>query len=142
MTTEISEKLRAMKEMIEAHPGLGEYCRKNGDRAAQRFWQLFRSDLMRKKPGEIAEYLTSSHLKLAEATSAGRGFGPDLAGEYFADQMSDHELRVNQEALIWACLEIDAAWKMRRALENEEKPDKRELLQELSNKLRLWSVKC
>lgn len=118
-----------MKKFIEENKGLQAYRKKNGKTAARRFWNLFRSDLMRYPPDKVNEYLKDEQSKLAEAGS----FGNELASRYF-DGKPEEEQRVNQEDLIYACLEMDAAWRLSQFERDEA------LRKALSGKLKIWRI--
>ena len=133
--------LNNMKDFIEKHPGLKEYARKNGATSARRFWLLLRADVMRLAPNAIATYLKRTDLKIVEATRGNQSFGPDLASRYFAETMDQDTLRFNQEALIYACLEMDAAWKVLNMRDAGRAHNQKAKLDELERKLKLWSVK-
>lgn len=117
--------LSDVKKTIEGHKGLAAYAKANGPTAARRFWNLLRSDLMRHPPGEVAEYLRDSNSKLADAGS----FGEDHAKKF--DESEDNEPRTHQEALIYACLEMDAAWRL--SLQTDQS-----LKKSLRKKLKIW----
>lgn len=101
---------------------------KDGSESSQRFWNLFRNDLMRKKPKEVRSYLLDSKSKLLEKYP----FAIKLADEFFEEATSEEDLRMNQEALLFACLEIDAALKIKGIDLDQERKNS------LSKKLKLW----
>jgi len=128
-----------MQKMIESHAGLKTYREINGPNSAARFWNLLRSDLMRLSPDNVASYLRRVDLKLAEAGTLGK----DLADEFFSTH-SEHELRLSQEALIYACIEMDAAWKVRLSgpehIKESLSKELKILKENLPRKLKLWGV--
>ena len=119
-----------MKTFVETHEGLAAYKKANGETAAHRFWNLLRSDLMRCSPGKVAEYLRNTDSKLADAGS----FGDELASRYF-DGEEEGDQRIHQEVLIYACLEMDAAWRLSRLGADETL---KQSLQSLQKKLKIW----
>lgn len=131
MNTHIRRALDELKGfMQEQAANLKEYERLNGAEAAHRFWNLWRADLMRQTPETMADYLGNQASKLAEA----KDFGPELAKKYFADTVPLEDRRNYQAALIYACLEIDAAYRLKDA---SNKSGRREIL---TTKLNIWSL--
>ena len=112
---------------------LQHYSQKNPQTARHRFWHLLRSDLMRRRPEEVYTYLTDNELKFAETGA----FGGDLAEKFFSPEKEPKELRDCQEALIYACLEMDAAWKLKKWNGPSEL---QEILNILKQKLAIWSA--
>ena len=128
-----------IKNMLNNHPGLKAYFKKNEANASHRFWNLFRADLMRCAPGDILEYLRNPKSKLAEVANGDSNLGEDLA-QKFVDQngqeIDDIQKRLWQEAMIYACLEMDAAWKLQLQKKNLSNDDKINL----KACLNLWEV--
>lgn len=121
-----SQVLEDMKGLIDY--GLRKYLKKNRKTGAHRFWNLLRSDLMRRSPDMITDYLRTNS-KLTEAGT----FGDDLARKYF-DGKIEEEQRANQKELIRACLEMDAAWRLSQFdIDNS-------LKESLRGKLKIWEV--
>ena len=130
MRPEVRTKLQKdLNSFFGTHrDNLRSWFQESGQADGLRFWTMLRSDLMRLRPEEISGYLQDASLKLAEAGS----FGPNMAENFFKTTIPAQELRDYQEALIYACLEMEAASRLNKA----EVPD--ELKTMLREKLQLW----
>lgn len=141
MNSEVKTILSQIKNMLNNHPGLKAYFKKNRTKAPHRFWNLFRADLMRRAPGDILEYLRNPKSKLAEVAKGDSNLGEDLA-QKFVDQngqeIDDIKKRLWQEALIYACLEMDAAWKLKLQVQKKNLSDDDTM--NLKARLNLWEV--
>ena len=128
MTGKTEETLKELKNFFldECDTSFSTYRTENNDESFHRFWNLLRADLMRMKPDDVAEYLKKENTKLSEMDN----FGRKIAENYFSDGEKPENLRCNQEALIYACIEMDAALKLNKSRYNNKS--------ELSNKLKLW----
>lgn len=104
-------------------PGFAAYNKKYGMRGTQRFWKLFREDLMRVQPENLLSFLRDENSKLAECRETGDEEEPtvtqNLVKEHNLETASMEELLQWQEALILFCLEQDAAWKL-HTMQNKE----------------------
>ncbi|MEW6386136.1 MAG: hypothetical protein AB1491_01275 [Thermodesulfobacteriota bacterium] len=132
MRQEVKIKLeKDLKDFFDSQRGnLRSWFEKVGKAASRRFWAMLCSDLMRLKPKEISAYFQDPRLKLAEAES----FWAELASKFFNPTHPAEELRAYQEALIYACLELEAASHLKQL---EASTDSKALLQE---KLQLWEA--
>lgn len=132
MRAEVRTKLQVdLNSFFVTHfANLRSWFQKSGQAGGLRFWAMLRSDLMRLKPEEISGYLQDTRLKLAEAGS----FGPDMAEKFFKTAAPAEVLRAYQEALIYACLEMEAASRLDKA---EASGELKTLLRE---KLQLWGL--
>lgn len=130
MTGKTEETLKELKNFFldECDTSFSTYRTKNNDESFHRFWNLIRADLMRMKPDDVAEYLKKENTKLSEMDN----FGTKIAEKYFSDGEGPKNLRCNQEALIYACIEMDAALKLKESIYGNKS--------ELSNKLKLWRI--
>lgn len=91
---------------------LNEYFSKQEAISQNRFWSLLRSDIMRKKPDQIAPFLQDSESKLAELGN----FGRLMAAKFFSET-DKTILRINHEALIYLCLEREASYRLKKIRE-------------------------
>ena len=134
MERETRHELSRIKGFIEEKAAtLNEYFAGRDSMDPGRFWSLFRSDLMRRRPSEVGGYLNNNSRKLYEI----QGFGEGLADTFFASN-DNSVLRRRQQALIFACLEMEAAVKIRELYQRAlHQSDKNRALT-LSQKLNLW----
>lgn len=130
MTLKTEETLKELKNFFlnEWNKSFRTYRTENRDESFHRFWNLLRADLMRMKPDDVAEYLKKENTKLSEMDN----FGTKIAEKYFSDGERPENLRCNQEALIYACIEMDAALKLKESRYSNKSA--------LSNKLKLWRI--
>ena len=127
MNIKIHNTLNDMRSFLKGCEEL--WGDKIGGMDRRRFWNLLRADLMRIPPEQVATYLNDGANKLAEVED----FTARLVQKYFAtaDKAS---LAIAREALICACLEIDAALRLK---ESKASPDRKE---QLAKALHLWEV--
>lgn len=130
MNGRILVKLGRIRKLIERHPGPKDYGKNKGDEASRRFWNLFRTSLSRCAPDQIAQMLRSEDNKLAEMGD----LGPQLADQFFNNSSDREELTTSHEALILACLEMDAAWRLRMSRADDRRKE------QLRKRLDLWRV--
>ena len=128
MTGKTEETLKKLENFFlnECNKLFKTYRTENNDKSFHRFWNLLRADLMRMKPDDVAKYLKKENTKLSEMGD----FGTKIAEKHFSDGEDPENLRCNQEALIYACIEMDAALKLKESKYGNKS--------ELSNKLKLW----
>ncbi|MCK4447130.1 MAG: hypothetical protein KAW56_08610 [Candidatus Marinimicrobia bacterium] len=142
MKPAVQKTLINMKDFLLSHSGLEEYLKQNGEDKFRRTFNLFRSDLMRLNPENVSCYFSNDQLSITEIKSnppteegqeEQQNFLADLSMRYFnnSNDENDDRIRENLEALIYACLEIDAAVKFKKM-----PTDKREGLE----KLNLWEL--
>jgi hypothetical protein len=131
-----------MKDFLLNHNGLKEYFKQNGEDKFQRTFNLFRSDLMRLTPETAPNYFANDKLKIWDIESDpsihegqnSPSFLKDLALKYFIGQGNDN-IKQNLEALIYACVEIDATLKFKKMSKILLEDDKKKL-----EKLNLWRL--
>ncbi len=140
MTVQTFTIPESMKSMIETHPGIKAYFMKYGPVASRRFWNLLRTSLMRQHPADLKEYLEDESLKLSEVKANKQYLGKELVETFFNSQ-TESDLRESQKALILACMEMDAAWRMDAAMRRKSNESQREWLECLKEKLGLWRVR-
>ena len=128
MNGQIHNDLRKIRSLIEKNEGLKNYRKKKGDEASRRFWNLFRVSLSRWVPDQTAQELCNSDSKLAEMGD----LGPQLAKEIF-DSADSEDLPAAHQALILACLEMDAAWRLQMSRDDRRK-------EQLRERLDLWRI--
>ena len=121
--------LKQIRTFLEEDHELKSYFGDTSSMSPSRFWSLLRSDLMRLRPSELTDYLTIGKTCLVEIGD----FGSRLADKFFSSNSDSQQLRQNQDALIHACLEMDAAAKIKRLLGGDQMR-----AQKLSKKLELW----
>ncbi|MBU4445520.1 hypothetical protein KJ656_10630 [bacterium] len=144
MNSILREKIADMKQFLLVHSGLIKYLNenKNDKDKIRRTFNLFRSDLMRLTPETAPNYFANDKLKIWDIESDPRiyegknspSFLKDLADHYFNIDNTE-VIKKNLEALIFACLEIDATLKFTQMSKILPEDDKRKL-----EKLNLWRL--
>jgi hypothetical protein len=136
MDTTVQNALSRLKKFIlEEHKNdLSKYFSSQGAIAPRRFWSLFRSDLMRKRPHEVGAYLRDKSNRISEIGE----FATKLADAFFT---SGNEIvyKQNHEALIYACLEMEAFYRM-RDIPDPRIPENGKMAKCLTSKLKLWEA--
>lgn len=145
MRANVPDILDELKDYIKLNSTLKNYSEKKGCTAFCRFWNLFRTDIMRKDPKEMADFLKNidEKSKLAELEESGISvnFGKKLAEKYF-DNTPEIEQRKYQRDLIHTCLEMDAACKLNNAEIDEDKNIDKIKKNKIMEMLNLWSLPC
>jgi hypothetical protein len=108
---------------------LASYKNDNGEVSYRRFWNLFRSDLQRLPPDKLTDYLKDQQGRIQGMG----GLGKNLDDKFFMGKSLEDQRRY-RDALIHACMEIDAASKLARSSHK----DKRILYKKLGFKEELF----
>ncbi len=129
MSTSLQNKLKDIEKFF--HDENKPLMKKRGKITPRRFFNLFRSDLQRLGPSGIEAYLNDVDSVLNDPDKLD-GFGKALYNEYFNGK-SDKDPEY-LEALIYACFEMDAAYRFQEMkMEGLEK-------EKISNNLKIWRV--
>ncbi|MBT6338016.1 MAG: hypothetical protein HOJ48_01840 [Desulfobacula sp.] len=137
----MNKKLEELKEFFRKSKEFKTLFVENRNKniKQKRFWALLRSEIMRKRPLEIKDFLTNkcTFFKGEKNEKTWEIFFMQLAEEFF--RFSDENLtREYQAALIKACFEMDAF--CRRGKDSGNTRDSGLLGHDFYDKLKIWSV--
>lgn len=102
--TDISDKLDEFRKFIQGDEALKRELKKIKN--PRQFWNVLKTDLMVRLPKEVKAFLVSidTQTRLADIPE-GSKVGALLASK-FKDENNEADLRLCQQALIMACLEL------------------------------------
>ena len=138
----MDKKLEELKEFFrksKEFKTLFVVGREDRNKNTKHFWALLRSEIMRKRPLEINDFLTNkcTFFEGEKNEKIWKFFFIELAEEFF--RFSDEKLtREYQAALIMACSEMDAFCRRRKDSGNTRDSGLRG--HDFYDKLKIWSM--